>query len=67
MDFDSWRPEDSARRFALLVACCVGVFAFIALWLGLPLHFFPSVLAGAAAGFVVYWLAYPIFLAIYRR
>lgn len=67
MDFNSWRPEDSARRFALMVACCVGVFAFMALWLGLPLNFFLSVLAGAVAGVLVYLVAYPILLAIYRR
>lgn len=67
MDFDSWRPEDSARRFALLVACCVGVFAFIGLWLGIPLNFFLSVLLGGVGGFLVYWLTYPIFLNVYRR
>ncbi len=67
MDFDSWRPEDTARRFALMVACSSGIFTFIALWLGLPLNFFLAAPAGAVVGAAMFFLSYPLLLAIYRR
>lgn len=67
MDFNSWQPEDTARRFTLFIANCVGVFAFIALWLGLALHMLLAILGGAAIGFVVFKILYPLVLAYYKR
>lgn len=67
MDFNSWQPEDTARRYALFFGSCVGVFAFVALWQGLALNFFLAALAGAALGFLLFKLAYPLILNYYRR
>ncbi|EYB67570.1 hypothetical protein DEIPH_ctg035orf0008 [Deinococcus phoenicis] len=67
MDFNSWRPEDTARRFSLMLGGSLGTFAFIALWLGLGWHPLLAVLAGVVAGALLHLLAYPLLLAIYRR
>lgn len=67
MDLNSWRPEDTARRLAIYFAACAGVFAFMALWMGLPLHFLLALPAGVVAGGLVYALAYPVLLLVFRR
>lgn len=67
MDLESWRPEDNARRIALILAGIAGAFVLVALWLAASLHFFLAVLGGAVAGVVVHFLAYPLLLAVFRR
>lgn len=53
MDLESWKPDDNARRFATLIATALGVFVFVALWLGLTWNPLMAALAGAAAGIVL--------------
>lgn len=60
MDLDSWKPHDIARRLALVLASIIGVTAFLALWLGVPVHFLLGLLGGSAAGFLSFLLLYPL-------
>lgn len=67
MDLNSWRPEDSARRFSLMVAGSVGTFAFIALWLAAGWHPLLALLGGVLAGLLAHLIAYRVLLLIFRR
>ncbi|GGK24966.1 hypothetical protein GCM10008955_18290 [Deinococcus malanensis] len=67
MDLDSWTPDDNARRLATLIATGVGVFAFVALWLGAALNVVLALLAGAGLGVVVWFLVRRLLLSWFRR
>lgn len=67
MDLNAWRPEDSARRFSLLLAGSLGTFTFIALWLALGWHPLLALLAGVLAGTLMRLIAYRLLLLVFRR
>lgn len=67
MDLDAWRPEDTARRLALLLAGSLGTFAFIALWLALGWPLLPALLAGAVVGALLRLTLYGLLLLVFRR
>lgn len=67
MDLNSWRPEDTARRFSLMVASSLGTFAFIALWLAAGWHALLALLGGMLAGLLVHLIAYRVLLLVFRR
>lgn len=67
MDLNTWRPEDTARRFSLLLAGSLGSFTFTALWLALGWHPLLALLAGVVAGALLRLIAYRLLLLIFRR
>lgn len=67
MDLDSWTPDDNARRLATLLATLVGMFVFVALWLGAGLHVLLALVCGAVVASLVWFLARPLLRRWLRR
>ena len=67
MDLNSWRPEDTARRFSLMVASSLGTFTFIALWLAAGWNPLLALIGAALAGLLVHLIAYRLLLLVFRR
>ncbi|WP_261664852.1 hypothetical protein [Deinococcus sp. Marseille-Q6407] len=67
MDFNSWEPEDTARRLAIMFATSVGSFAWLAVWLAYEQTIWMGLLAGAAIAFVLYWPLFLILRQVMRR
>ncbi|MDL2343274.1 hypothetical protein QOL99_03820 [Deinococcus sp. MIMF12] len=67
MDFNAWRPEDTARRFSIMGASSLGTFLWIGLWLGSGFNPLLALLLGALAGVVTHLIAYPVLRALFRR
>ncbi|MFC6618506.1 hypothetical protein [Deinococcus radiophilus] len=61
MDFNSWRPTDTARRFAIMFAVSVGTFACIAAWLAYEQAIWLALLIGVLVAAVVYG---PLYLGL---
>lgn len=66
MDLDSWKPHDVARRLTMVIASMIGVTAFLALWLGVPVHFLLGLLGGGAVGFLSFLLLHPLLRLLVR-
>ncbi|MDB5044431.1 MAG: hypothetical protein JWQ08_481 [Deinococcus sp.] len=67
MDLESWKPDDNARRLATLIGSFGGVFAFVALWMGLSLNPFLALLCGIVAGMLLFVVLRPLLRALFRR
>ncbi len=67
MDFNAWRPEDTARRFSIMGASSLGTFLWIGLWLGSGLNPLLALLLGIVAGVIAYLIAFPVLRALFRR
>ncbi|THF70161.1 hypothetical protein E7T06_08925 [Deinococcus sp. Arct2-2] len=67
MDLESWKPDDNARRLATLIGSFGGVFAFVALWMGLSLNPFLALLCGVVIGLVLFALLRPLLRAVFGR
>ncbi|ADY25224.1 hypothetical protein Deipr_0048 [Deinococcus proteolyticus MRP] len=67
MDFNSWRPEDTARRFAIMFATSLGTFGWLAAWLAYGQNVWIGLLAGVAVAAVLYWPLYLILRQVFRR
>ena len=67
MDFNAWRPEDTARRFSIMGASSLGTFLWIGLWLGSGLNPLLALLLGIVAGVVTHLIAFPILRTLFRR
>lgn len=49
-----------------MIAGLIGVTAFLALWLGLPIHFLLGLLGGGVIGGLSFLLVHPVIRAFYR-
>ena len=67
MDLDSWTPEDNARRYAIMVASCLGAFVGIAMWLAAQIHFLLALAAGFAVGLLLFFPLRWILVRVYDR
>jgi len=67
MDLESWKPDDNARRLATLIGSFGGVFAFVALWMGLSLNPLLALLCGVGTGFLLFAVLRPVLRSLFRR
>lgn len=67
MDFDSWRPEDTARRFAIMFAASVGTFSWMAVWLAYEKPIWLALLAGLGIAVVAFFPLYLILKMVFKR
>ncbi|WP_189642845.1 hypothetical protein [Deinococcus piscis] len=67
MDFNSWQPEDIARRFAIMFVISLGTFAVLAAWLVYEQAIWAALLMGVALAAVLYWPFYLILRQVFRR
>jgi hypothetical protein len=67
MDLESWKPDDNARRLATLIGSFGGVFAFVALWMGLALNPLLALLSGVGLGLLLFALLRPLLRGLFRR
>ncbi|MFC6592262.1 hypothetical protein ACFP81_09805 [Deinococcus lacus] len=67
MDFNSWRPEDTARRYSIMVGASLGTFTFLGLWLAAEQNILVAILGGLAAALLLFFILYPVIRAVYSR
>ena len=67
MDFNSWQPEDTARRFTILFVTSLGVFTVLAAWLAYEQNIVVALLLGAVVAAALYRPLYLILRQVFRR